>query len=125
MLFLQRLLAFCSGLLFIAVQVQRVVVNFYTKNFFYGLLNALYPWVAKLDNLAGIGHDNVVVLLIKVRFFIMALVLAKLVTPYEAAFQQQFYRVVQRGAAYTVVFVFHFNVERLNIKMFQVVVYFL
>lgn len=55
----------------------------------------------------------------------MALVLAKLVAPYQATFQQQFYSVVKRSAAYTVVFILHFNIKGFYIKMFAAVVYFL
>lgn len=102
-----------------------MVMNFNTKNFLYRFFNGLYPWVAKLDNLAGIGHYDVVMLLIKIRLFIVALVLPELVAAHQAAFQQQLYRVIQRGTAYTVVFVFHFDIERLNIKMLLAVVYFL
>jgi len=102
-----------------------MVMNFNTKNFFDGFLYALNARVAKLNHFAGIGHNDVVMLLVKIRFFVMALVLAKLVAPYQAAFQQEFYSVIQRGAAYTVVFIFHFDVQRFYIKMLLAVVYFL
>ncbi len=102
-----------------------MIMNFNTKNLLNGFFDTLYPWVAKLNYFAGIGHNNVVMLLIKIRFFVMALVLAKLVPAYKAALQQQLNCVIQRCTANTVVFILHFNVERLYIKMLQAVVYFL
>lgn len=102
-----------------------MVVNFNVKNLFYSFFDGLYPWVTKLDNLPGISHNDMVMLPVEVGFFIMALVLAKLVPSYQAAFQQQFYRVIERSAAYTIVFIFHFDIQRFNVKMLLAVVYFL
>ena len=102
-----------------------MVVNFNVKNLFYRFFDRLYPWVAKLDNLPGIGHDDMVMLLVEVGFFIMALVLAKLVPSNQAAFQKQFYRVVERSAAHTIVFILHLDIQRFNVKMLLAIVYFL
>ena len=55
----------------------------------------------------------------------MRLVLAKLMPSYQCTFQQQFYRIVKRCTAYTIVFVLHFYVQRLYVKMILGVVYFL
>jgi len=102
-----------------------MVMNFNTENLLNCFFDGLYPRVAKLDHLSRIGHNDVVVLLVEIRFLVVALVLPELVPAYKAALQKQFYRVVQRCTAYTVVLVLHFNIERLNIKMLLAVVYFL
>lgn len=102
-----------------------MIVYFNAKNFLNRLFDGLYPWVAKLYYLTAIRHDDVVVLLVKIRLFIVALVLSELVAAYQAAFQQQLYGIVKRGTAHAVVLVFHFDVERLYVKMFLAIVNFL
>lgn len=101
-----------------------MVGYFNIKNLFYGFFYVVNPRVAKLNHFA-IGENNVVVVAVKIRFFIVCLVLAKLVFAHQAAFQKQFNSIVKRGTAYAVVFVLHIYVQRLNIKMVVVVVNFL
>src|SRR5690606_748462 len=55
----------------------------------------------------------------------MCLILTKLMTAYQTTFQQQFYRVVKRSTAYTIILVFHFNIQRFNIKMLLTIINFL
>ena len=55
-----------------------MVVNVDTKDLFYGFFYRLNPWVAKLNHFAGVRHDNMVVLFVKIGFFIMRLILTKL-----------------------------------------------
>ena len=55
----------------------------------------------------------------------MRLVLPELVAAHQAAIQQQLYSVIQRGTANTIVFVLHFYIQRLDIKMFLAVIYLL
>ena len=43
-----------------------MVMNFNTKNFFYCFFYGLYSWVTKLNNFSGIGHNNMVVLLVEI-----------------------------------------------------------
>lgn len=52
---------------------------FYIKHFFYGLLNGLNTWIAKFYHFAGISKDHMIVLPVEIRFFILRLVLPKLV----------------------------------------------
>ena len=102
-----------------------MVVDLNPENILDRLLDRLDAWVAELDDFARIGHDDVVVLLVEIRFLIMRLVLAELVFADERAVEQEFDRVVQRRTAHAVVLVFHLDVEVLDIKMFLAVVNFL
>ena len=49
-----------------------MIVDLDVKDLFDGLLDILDPGVAEFDHLAGIGQDDVVVLFVKVRFFVMS-----------------------------------------------------
>ena len=102
-----------------------MILNFDVKNLLNGFFYGLYARVAKLQHFAGICKYYVVVLFVKKRLFVMGLVLPELMLAHQGAFQQQFYGIVKRGAAYTVVFVFHFNVEAFYIKMFLAIINFL
>lgn len=93
--------------------------------FLHCLFDGLNSGVAKFDYFSSIGHDDVVVLLVEVRFFIMRLILSKLVFANQTGFQQKLDRVVERGPAYAIVFVFHFDVEILYVKMLFAVINFL
>ena len=64
-----------------------MVVDFDTKYFFYGLFDGLNSWVTELNHFAGIGHDDMIMLLVEIRFFVMCLVLPKLVFSYQATIQ--------------------------------------
>lgn len=102
-----------------------MVVNFNAEYLFDGFFYRLDPRVAKLDHLSGIRHNDVVMLLVKIRLLVMALVLAKLVAAHQPAVQQQLYGVVERSAANAVVLVLHLDIQRLNVKMLLAVVYLL
>jgi len=108
-----------------AVQIQRVVVDLNIKNLLNGFFNRLDARVTKLNHLARVGHDDVVVILVKIRFLVMRLVLPKLVFADQCAIKQQFNGIVQGGAAHAIVLVFHFEVEMLNVKMVLAIVNFL
>src|SRR5690606_37989396 len=102
-----------------------MIVYFNVKDILYGLFDALTTRVTKFNNFTSIGYNDMVVLLVKIRFFVMCLVLPKLMTAYQTTFQKQFYRIVKGCPANTVVFVFHFYVQRFNIEMLFALVYFL
>lgn len=92
------------------------------KNFFNCLFDDLDPWVAKFNDFAGIGHYNMVVLLIEVRFFIVRLVLSKLMLSDKRAIKQKFNRIVKCSSANAVVLVLHLDIEVFNIKMLFAVI---
>ena len=54
-------------------------MDFYAENFFDSFFDGLNARVAELDDFAGVGHDDVIVLLVEIRFFVMRLVLPELV----------------------------------------------
>jgi hypothetical protein len=84
--------------------------NIKMKNFFCGLLNILNPGIAKFDNLVTIGADQVIVLLVTIRFLVLGQVLAKLVLTHQVALHQQVEGVVNRCPAYAVILILHADV---------------
>lgn len=102
-----------------------MVVYLNVEHFLYGLFYGLDTGIAEFHNFTGIGKYHVVVLPVKIRFFVMRLVLAELMFSGQAAFQKKFYGVVQGGPAHPVVLVLHFNVERLYVEMVVTFIYFL
>ncbi len=87
------------------------------EQFPYHVLDLLHTRVAKLDHFAAVGADNVVVLLVAVRLFILRQVFPELVFFHQVAGHQQFQRIVHRGTAYAVVAVFHMDVQSLGIEV--------
>ncbi len=94
-----------------------MVHDFNTKDFFHGTFNVFYSGVAKLQNFTGICHNYVVVLFVFVRFFKLCQIFAKLMFPNQVASQQQIDGIVKRRPTYAVIFILHFDVERLYIKV--------
>ena len=92
------------------------------KHFLDSLFDRLDPGVAEFYHLARIGKDNMVVIPVEIGFFVLRLILPELVFSHQAAFQQQFYGVVQGGPAYTVLLVLHFDVQGFYIKVIFIVV---
>ena len=58
--------------------------NIYIKDVFDGFFDGLYPWIAKLNNFS-VTQDQMVVLLVEIRLFVMRLILAKLVLAHQPA----------------------------------------
>ena len=102
-----------------------MVVDLDIEDVLDGLLDHLDARVAELDDFARVGHDDVIVLLVEIRFLVMRLVLPELVLADKRAIQQQLDRVVKRGAAYTIVFVLHLEVQVLDVEMLFALVNFL
>ncbi len=63
-----------------------------------------------------------IVVAVKIRFFILRLVVSKLVLAHKPAFQKKFDGIVQGRPAYPVLLILHFDVERFNVKMIITVV---
>ena len=64
-----------------------MLFNLNIKNLLYCLLNALYPGITKFDHFPGIGKYDVIVLAVKIRFFVLGLILPELMLSYKPAFQ--------------------------------------
>lgn len=94
-----------------------MVYNVDIKNIFECRFNILNPGIAKFDHFSGIGKYNVIVLFEFVRLFELGDIAAKLVLSDQVTSKQQIHRVVKRGPADAVILIFHFDVERFNIKM--------
>lgn len=64
-----------------------MLFNFNIKNLFDSLLNALDPGIAKFNNFSGVGKYDMIVLAVKIRFFVLGLVLPELMLSHKPAFQ--------------------------------------
>ena len=95
------------------------------KYFLDSLFDTLDPGITKLDHFTGIGKNDMIMLTIEIGFFILSLVLTKLVFPHETAFQQKFYSVIKSRPANPVFLVLHLDVKRFYIKMIIGVINFL
>lgn len=73
--------------------------------------------VAELHNLAAIGADDVVVLFISVRFFVLGEIFSELVFFHQIAGYQQFQRIVHGSPADAVVAIFHVDIQRFRVEM--------
>src|SRR5690606_8607945 len=102
-----------------------MIVNTYPEYFFNRFFNGLYPRVAKFNYLASISKNKVVVLFVKIRFFIMSLILPELMTSHQTTFEQKLNCVVQCSPAHTIVLILHFDIQRFDIKMLVVFINFL
>lgn len=80
------MLFFFSIGFFCSIKIEGVVLNIDIKNLFYGLLDRLDSRVAEFNNLTRISQDDVIVIPVKVRFFVLGLVLAKLMLSNQGTF---------------------------------------
>lgn len=71
-----------------------MIMNVDVKDVFYGFFNGLYPGIAKFNNLPGIRENYMIVLPVKIRFFVLRQVLSELVFSHQSAFKENFYGVV-------------------------------
>ena len=91
--------------------------NIKMKNLLGSLLNVLNPRIAEFNDLMTIRADQMVMLLVTIRFLILRQVLSKLMLTHQIALHQQIKGVVHRGPADPVVLVLHADIQRLHIKM--------
>lgn len=101
-----------------------MIVYIDIKNFFYGFFYLLDSGITKFFDLTRIGVDKMVVLVVKIRFFVLRLIFSKLVFSNQSTLQQKFDRIVESCPADSVIFIFHFDVKRLYIKVLFTVVNF-
>lgn len=80
-------------------------------------LDIMYAWVTKFSHPKAFGTDKVVVLAKSIALFVLGHVLAKLVFGNQIAVHQDVQGIVDGGATYSIVFVFHADIERFYIKM--------
>lgn len=107
-----------------AVQDQGAFGNAEFKYLFYHILYLLQARIAEFHHLAAFVAYQMIVLGIAVTFFVTAAVFAKFMLTYQLTFQQYIQGIIYRSTAYPVLFIFHFLVERLYIKMVCKAVYF-
>src|SRR5690606_20833958 len=91
--------------------------NLKMKNLLSGLLNVLDTGIAEFDHLVAIRTNQVIVLFIAVRLFVLRQVLSKLMLAYQVTFHQKVQRIVHGGPAYPVILILHADVQRLHIEM--------
>src|SRR5690606_38823667 len=102
-----------------------MIVNTHPEYFFNRFFIGLYPRVVKLNYLACISKNKVVVLFVRIGYYIVSLILPELMTPHQTTFEQKLNRVVQRSPAHTIVLILHFHIQRFDIKMLVVFINFL
>ncbi len=95
------------------------------EHLFDGFFYRLYPRIAKLYDFARIGKNYMVMLAIKVRFFILCLILPELMLSNQLTFQQKLNGIVEGGATDPIIFIFHVDVERFDIEMLITIINFL
>lgn len=88
-----------------------------TKNLFNRFFDVLDAGITEFEHFSGVGADHVIVLFFGIRFFKLRLVFTELVFFNQITGKQEFDGVVQGGATHTVLLVFHFYIERFNVKM--------
>ena len=86
------------------------------------VLDLLNAWITELEHLSAIFADEVIVLREIVRWFEVRNILPELMLGNKLAVEQQIHRVVKRSAAYTIVLVFHLDVQRLNVEVILLIV---
>ena len=62
-----------------------MVVDINIENFFNGFFDVLYSGITKFFDFSGVGKNNMVVLAIKIGFFVLSLVFSKLVFSNQSA----------------------------------------
>lgn len=88
-----------------------MVVYFNIEYFFDCFFYVLNSGITKFFYFTRICKDDVVVLTVKIRLFILRLVFAKLVFPDQSTFQKKLYGVVKCCSANPVIFIFHGDVQ--------------
>jgi hypothetical protein len=99
------------------VKGKGTVADIEAQEVFHRILDLLQAGVTKLQHLAALRADQVVVLTVLEGLLKLGHILPELVLDHQVAVQQQFDRVVQGGPAHPVFVVFHFDVEGLHIEM--------
>lgn len=88
-----------------------MVVDFNIENFLDCFFNILDSRVTKLFYFSRVCEDNMIVLAVKIRFFILRLIFTKLVFSYQPRFQKKFYSIVESSSTDPIVFIFHGDVQ--------------
>src|SRR5690606_41601177 len=94
-----------------------MAVNIDSEIIFNRFFNRLNSRFTKFDYFSRIGNDNVIVLFVEVRFFVMSLVLRELVFSNQSAFHMYFNGVIQSSLVLKFVLDFIFTLQFLYIIM--------
>jgi hypothetical protein len=86
--------------------------------------NFVDPRIAELNNLPRFKVNKVIVLAALISTFKLGNIFTKLMLDHKITIEKQFYCIVKRCSAHTVVLVFHENIQRFNVKMTAPGVYF-
>lgn len=98
-------------------KIQCVRSDFELQKIFCRFLDLLNTRIAEFVNIGTILTDQMIMLLIRICPFKLRLILSELMLGYKSAFEKQLDRVVQRCATYTILLVFHMNIQRLNVEV--------
>lgn len=65
-----------------------MTVDLDIKNLLNRFFDVFDSWITKFYHLPCIGHDDMVVLFVKIGFFVVGLILTKLMSSHQSAFQK-------------------------------------
>src|SRR5690625_5057493 len=82
------LLSFIRLFISFTIEVKRMGVNIQFKNFFNGFFNRFNAWITKFNYLACISQNHMIMLSIKIRFFILCLIFSELMFSNQTTFQK-------------------------------------
>ena len=102
-----------------------MVLDFDIENFFNRLFDIFNSRITEFNHFTCVSQNDMIMLFVEIRFFIMCLILTKLMAPDQTAFQEQLYRVLQCCPAYPVILILHLYVQCFNIEVIVIVINFL
>lgn len=105
-----------------AVENQGVVHDIKFQHVAHHVLDILDARVAEFHHLMAVGTDEVVVLPVAVRFFVLGQVTAKLVLGNQIAVNQYIQGIVNRSTANPVFFIFHRDIQLVHIEVVLAIV---
>jgi hypothetical protein len=91
--------------------------NIKMQDFLHCILYVLNSWIAKFNHFVAFRTDEVIMLLISIRFFVLRQIFAELMFAHQIARYEQIQGIVHGSPADPVVFILHIDVERFHIKM--------
>ena len=98
--------------------------NFKIEQIAHRCFYLLNPGIAKFHHFSTIHTDEVIVLFVPVRFFILGEVFSKLMFGDKITTDEKFQRIVNSSAAYSVIGIFHMDIQSLCVEVISPVLNF-
>lgn len=101
----------------ISIEDQRMVHYIKLEKLAYRILYVLDPRITELHYFMTFRTDQMVVLFISIRLFVLRHILAKLMFGNQVTFNEQVQGVIHSSPAHPIIFVLHTDVQRFHIKV--------